>query len=270
VCIPSDPSKTIAAVFLLPACDMGCTFCASDLGFDRMGFGQACELIQGLWDAGYRILVLGGGEPALWRDGVKRLSDLGLFAQGLGFVVQVNTNGIRLGEGFESRSGIDRYIFPMDGASAARHDSLRVVLGPEPDGHFEVVQERVKACVRAGRSFSIGTVLTSKNLGELSDLIDWMRARVAEGAQIHAWHLYRFQAVGRGGKSAGAELAISSTNFRALCDRAKAAGLPFPVWRRDDMIRSTTVEYFWFQDGSLRVGTQEWGREPGSLPSTGS
>ena len=262
--VPSDPSKTIAAVFLLPACDMGCSFCASDLGFDRMGFSQACGLIEGLWRAGYRILVLGGGEPALWRDGDRRLSDLGLFAQGLGFVVQVNTNGIRLGERFESWPGIDRFIFPMDGASAARHDSLRVVLGPKPDGHFDVVQERVEACIQAGRGFTIGTVVTSKNQDELQGLIDWMRNRVEQGAKIHAWHLYRFQAVGRGGASAGQELALDGADFMAVCDRAKAAGLPFPVWRRDDMIRSSTVEYFWFQGGALRIGTEEWGAKAAS------
>ncbi|MDF1836978.1 MAG: hypothetical protein P1V35_03840, partial [Planctomycetota bacterium] len=233
-------------------------------GFDRMKFGQARELIEELWSAGYRILVLGGGEPALWRDGDRGLSDLGLFAQGLGFVVQVNTNGIRLGEGFESWPGIDRFIFPMDGASAARHDSLRVVLGPEPGGHFDVVQDRVDACIRAGRGFTVGTVLTSKNQGELDGLISWIRGKVDQGARIHAWHLYRFQAVGRGGTGAGQELALDSSAFRAACARAKAAGLPFPVWRRDDMIRSSTVEYFWFQGGSLKVGTQEWGAKSAS------
>ncbi|MCP5021218.1 MAG: hypothetical protein GY930_05520 [bacterium] len=254
--IPLDPSKTIAAVFLLAKCDMGCTFCASDLGIDRLGFGQACALMKGLWEAGYRILVLGGGEPALWRDGEKRLVDLAVFAKGLGFVVQINTNGIRLDEGFENWPGVDRFIFPMDGAGAARHDSLRVVLGSQPDGHYGLVQERVEACVRAGRGLTIGTVLTRKNKRELTGLIDWMRMRVKQGADIHAWHLYRFQAVGRGGTGASVELGLPSDEFKAICGKAKAAGLPFPVWRRDDMLRSSTVEYFWFQGGELQVGGQ--------------
>ncbi len=257
--IPHDSSKTIAAVFLLPNCDMGCTFCASDLGFDRLGFEQVCELIEGLWAAGYRVLVLGGGEPALWRDGEKRLFDLAVIAKKLGFVVQINTNGIRLDGGFETWPGVDRFIFPMDGASAARHDSLRVMLGSEPEGHFELVQKRVDACVRSGRGFTIGTVVTQKNRGELGELVDWMQARVAQGAKIHAWHLYRFQAVGRGGTRADEELGLSSLDFKAICGEAKVAGLPFPVWRRDDMLRSTTVEYFWFQNGKLRVGSQAWG-----------
>ncbi len=256
--IPSDPSKAIAALFLLAKCDMGCTFCASDLGFDRLGFAQACALMEGLWKADYRILVLGGGEPALWRDGEKRLVDLAVFAKGLGFVVQINTNGIRLDEGFENWPGVDRFIFPMDGASAARHDSLRVVLGSQPGGHYGLVQERVEACVRAGRGFTIGTVLTRKNRRELTGLIDWMRMRVGQGANIHAWHLYRFQAVGRGGAGAGDGLGLPSGEFKTICGEAKAAGLPFPVWRRDDMLRSSTVEYFWFQGGELQVGSQAW------------
>ncbi len=256
--IPHDSSKTIAAVFLLPKCDMDCTFCASDLGFDSMGFEQACGLIEALYRAGYRILVLGGGEPALWRDGEKRLMDLAVFAKGLGFVVQINTNGIRLAEGFEEWPGVDRFIFPMDGAQPAGHDSLRVVLGSNPTGHHEIVQERVNACVRAGRGFTVGTVLTQKNTGELEGLVDWMRERTEQGAKIHAWHLYRFQAVGRGGTGAQEELGLASREFKAICEKAKAAELPFPVWRRDDMQRSTTVEYFWFQGGKLQVGSSAW------------
>ena len=147
--IPAAPGKTIAAIFLLPNCDMGCTFCASDLGFDRMSFEQACNLIQALSNAGYHNVVLGGGEPALWRDGDKNLADVAHFAKGLGLTVQVNTNGIRLPQNFAQLDHVDRFIFPMDGASATKHDSLRVILGAKPGGHFDLVKRRVAECIEA-------------------------------------------------------------------------------------------------------------------------
>jgi MoaA/NifB/PqqE/SkfB family radical SAM enzyme len=256
--IPRDPNKTIASVFLLPKCDMGCTFCASDLGFDRMRFEQACELFAALRGAGYTSLVLGGGEPALWRDGEYRLSDLGLFAKGLGFTVQMNTNGIRLPDGYVDWPGIDRFIFPMDGASAGAHDSLRVILGTKPGGHFDLVQTRIAECTEAGQEITIGTVLTSENRDQLPQLIEWMRQRLSEGAKLHAWHLYRFLPVGRGGVTAGESLALSHEDFREACREAKGAGLPFPVWRRDDMLRSSSVEFFWYEGGELKVGTTAW------------
>ena len=260
--IPAAPGKTIAAIFLLPNCDMGCTFCASDLGFDRMSFEQACNLIQALSNAGYHNVVLGGGEPALWRDGDKNLADVAHFAKGLGLTVQVNTNGIRLPQNFAQLDHVDRFIFPMDGASATKHDSLRVILGAKPSGHFDLVRRRVAECIEAGKQITIGTVLNAANYHEITELVAWMRARLSDGANIHAWHLYRFQAVGRGGASTGDTLSLSEPQFRAACDEAKASNLPISIWRRDDMLNSSTVEFFWYEGGLLQVGSEAWAPAP--------
>ena len=32
--------------------------------------------------------------------------------------------------------------------------------------------------------------------------------------------------------------------------------LGFPVYRRDNMLRSSSVEFFWYEEGRLRVGSQ--------------
>jgi MoaA/NifB/PqqE/SkfB family radical SAM enzyme len=268
--ITNATGKTIAALFLLPKCDMGCTFCASDLGFDRMSFDQACDLIQGLHASGYSNVVLGGGEPALWRDGDKSLADIARFAKDLGLEVQVNTNGIRLPKDFANIEQVDRFIFPMDGATAAGHDSLRVILGATPAGHFDLVQRRVAECIQAGQQITIGTVLNATNHTEVPALISWMRERLAEGANIHAWHLYRFQAVGRGGVSTADTLSLSQAQFRAACDEAKAADLPFPTWRREDMFHSSTVEFFWYEKGELLNGSDTWAQPTEAPQATGT
>jgi MoaA/NifB/PqqE/SkfB family radical SAM enzyme len=262
--IPVEPWKSIAALFLLPKCDMGCTFCASDLGFDRMSFEQACALIDSLHEAGYENIVLGGGEPALWRDGKRSLADLAAHAKSLGLTVQVNTNGIRLAEGFANIPDVDRFIFPMDGATSTMHDSLRIVLGSKPTGHFDLVQERVRQCTEAGKQISIGTVLNRNNREDIPALVEWMRRQLDAGANVHAWHLYRFQAVGRGGVDSGEQLALTDEQFRKACAEAKGAGLPIKIWRRDDMLNSSTVEFFWFDGGKLHVGGQVWGASEAS------
>jgi len=261
--IVPNPKKSIAAVFLLPKCDMGCSFCGSELGFDRLRFGEAVQLFEALWFAGFRNLVLGGGEPALWRDGQHHVGHLAAAAKERGFLVQVNTNAIRLpetpGASYLDWTGVDRFIFPLDGASAHEHDALRIVLGREPGGHFELIERRVAECAAAGQELTFGTVLTSPNATQIDGLIDVLRARLAAGARIHAWHLYRFQAVGRGGVGAERELSLDSASYLAACRRAKAAQLPFPVYQRDDMLRSTTVEFFWREGGKLQVGSEVWG-----------
>lgn len=263
---PAAPAKTIAALFLLPDCDMACDFCASELGFDRMGFEQAVALFDDLVAAGYESVVLGGGEPCLWRDPQGRdLGDLARAARERGLVVQVNTNGIRLPEEPDAAThlpryltwpDVDRFVFPMDGASPERHDELRLIKGRRPEGHFTLVQRRVVECTAAGQALTIGTVLTSRNVDQVPALIDWMGERVSRGTRIHAWHLYRFVPVGRGG--ATAELDLDPEPYAAACDAAKAAGLPFPVWRRSDMTRPSTVEFLWYEKGELKLGSQEW------------
>lgn len=261
--VQAHPDKTIAAVFLLPNCDMGCSFCGSELGFDRMGFDQALELFEALFDSGYRNLVLGGGEPALWRDGARDLGELAAAAKSLGFLVQVNTNGIRLpsapGKSYLDWSGVDRFILPMDGAGAREHDRLRIVLGKEPAGHFELVEQRIEECRVAGQELTFGTVLTADNVAQLDGLVELIQKRHEAGVRIHAWHLYRFQAVGRGGVGSAGALSLDTATYTEACRRAKAAGLPFPVFQRDDMLRSTTVEFYWFEAGQLLTGSAVWG-----------
>jgi len=257
------PEKVIAVVFLLPDCDMGCSFCGSDLGFDRMRFDQAVELFRRLWAAGYQNLVLGGGEPALWRDGPRQLGDLAAAAKALGFLVQVNTNALRLpetpGASYLDWAGVDRFILPLDGAGAAEHDRLRIVLGRTPGGHFERIERRVRECTAAVRELTFGTVLTADNVAQIDGLIERLRARAAAGARIHAWHLYRFQPVGRGGVGAAGALTLDTPTYLAACRRAKAAELPFWVYQRDDMLRPTSVEFFWYEKSQLKLGSVVWG-----------
>ena len=261
--IEPNPLRTIAAVFLLPKCDMGCSFCGSELGFDQLRFDEALELFNALARAGYSNLVLGGGEPALWRDGHRHLGDLASAAKERGFLVQVNTNGIALptepSRHYLDWAGVDRFILPLDGATADSHDALRITLSPKPGGHFKLVERRVAECIERGRELTFGTVLTAGSATEVDGLVELLRERLAAGARIHAWHLYRFQAVGRGGVGAATKLAIESRPYREACRRAKAAGLPFPVYQRDDMLHSTTVEFFWHEAGRLRIGSEVWG-----------
>jgi MoaA/NifB/PqqE/SkfB family radical SAM enzyme len=261
--VEPNPKKSIAAVFLLPQCDMGCTFCGSELGFDRLRFDEALELFDALERAGYANLVLGGGEPALWRDGNRHLGALAAAAKARGFLVQVNTNGIALptdsGHGYLNWAGVDRFILPLDGATAASHDALRIVLGRRSTGHFELVERRVAECTERGRELTFGTVLTSGSAEEIEDLVGVLQARLTAGARIHAWHLYRFQAVGRGGRDTASQFAIDPEPYREACRCAKAAGLPFPVYQRDDMLHSSSVEFFWREGGQLQVGSEVWG-----------
>ena len=242
-----EPHKWIASVFLLPDCNLSCSFCASDLGFETATFEQVAELLRDLRGTSIRSVVFGGGEPTLWPHGLERLCRL---ASDLGLLVQVCTNGVALPRGFERMAAVQRFILPLEAADLETHDRLRV----SRKQHLPVVLDRVRSLTGAGREMTFSTVVTAKNLDRLPGIAQLMNSFRRAGARIHAWHLYRFLAVGRGGAGDPAGLAIDESEFLAACEVAKRAPLDFPVYRRDNLFAATSVEFFWFEriDGEVR------------------
>ena len=110
--------------------------------------------------------------------------------------------------------------------------------------------------MRAERELTISTVVTARNVDAVGEVARHLHAWRARGARLHAWHLYRFLPVGRGGRPHAAELSVTKARFLAACRLAKASGHPFPVYRRSHMLRSSTVEFFWYEHGELVVGSR--------------
>ncbi len=228
---------------------MSCPFCASETGFSAMTFEQAQTLLEELAARGLRNVVLGGGEPFLWPHGVERL---GRRARELGFVVQVCTNGASLPAGFERVEGIDRYILPLESMDPARHDPLR----RHRDGHHRIVLERIRKLAGSGRELTVSTVLTRENIDELPAIAEYLARARRDGVALHAWHLYRFLPVGRGGARNAERLEVARESFARACAAVKRLDLGFPVYRRDNMLRSSSVEFFWFDGARLRLGSR--------------
>jgi MoaA/NifB/PqqE/SkfB family radical SAM enzyme len=254
-----DPRKTIASLFLLPGCDMSCRFCASESDFSVMTPDQAAALLQALRERSIRNVVLGGGEPFLWPHGLERLTRL---ARQLGFFVQVCTNGVSLPAGFERIPSIDRYLLPIESVDPIRHDKLR----RHPDGHHRIVTDRVRTLAGSDRELTVSTVVTRENVGELGAIAGFLRDARAAGVAVHAWHLYRFLPVGRGGQPNADRLSVPRGTFVRACTEARRRVSGFTVYRRDNMLRSSTVEFFWFEGGALRIGSRA---TPSATPAPG-
>ena len=240
-----DPRKRIASVYLLPDCNMACRFCASELDFAVMSWTQAEDLLRFLRERGIQNVVLGGGEPFLWPHD---LLELAARAQELGFLVQVCTNATQLPEGFADLACIDRYVLPLEALDPTIHDRLRLL----PGGHHAKVLATMERLIAAKRSFTLSTVLTRTNLDQLSAMAAFLRDLRAAGARIHAWHLYRFLPVGRAGRPNGDQLDTTFEAFLKASKAIQALGLGFPVYRRSDMLKASTVAYFWADETGLR------------------
>lgn len=240
--------KWIATVFLTPACNIACPFCASESGFQVMPEETARTLLQRLAAGATTHVVLGGGEPFLWPHDVV---ELGRFARRQGLFVQVATNGIARRD-LAELDAFDRVILPIEAMDAAVHDALRPLSG---GSHHALVLEHVRKLAAAGRELTISTVVSRRNVGELPRIADHLASLAASGARLHAWHLYRFLPVGRGGRPHAERFLIGAEDYDAAVDGMRRRGLPFRVFRRTNMQASRSVEFYWYEDGILRSGS---------------
>ncbi len=241
-------SPSVAVVFLQPACNMSCTFCVTEDDFEPMGREDATQLLGQLADLGVRSVVFGGGEPFTWPGDVVWLARR---AAELGLVVQVGTNGVSLPDGYADLECIDRWVLPVESVHASVHDAMR----HHRLGHHALILGRLEDLRRTGRSVTVSTVLTSVNVPGLEDLAEYLMEYHSVRENIHAWHLYQFLPLGRGGRKNEAALSIPAEAYLEACDRVQGRNLPFRVFRRRDMYRSRTVEFYWSQGGRVVSGS---------------
>jgi len=242
---PKGRNQSIGVVMLLPSCNLTCPFCITEDGLAALSFDDALALLDRFDARGVTNVVLGGGEPTLWPHDVFRLA---ADAKARGMFVQLGTNGIRLPEGFERFEAIDRYVLPLESAEPAIHDRMR----PGRGEHHALILRRLHALREAGKSTTIGTIVTAWNVADIPNLAALLEGLDPAGEWLHSWHLYRFLPRGRGGGVHALELAIDVEVYRAACALAKSAGCAFPVYKRPNMYRAETVEYGWGEGGGLR------------------
>ena len=238
----------IAALFLLPDCDLACRFCASEFGLDSLTEDEAIRWIGSVAAKRYTSVVLGGGEPLLWSGDLFRV---GARAKELGLVVQLNTNGVAWREEVETSKSIDRVILPLDGATHTTHDFLR----GRRKGHRALVEDRLRRLSVVGREVTIGSVICRLNSADLPAIAEELAERVEAGLRLHAWHLYRFQPIGRGGGAIGRneELGLGVGEYLHVCKPIQSVSRSWKIYRRPDMTRSKDVDFFWKEKGQWRA-----------------
>jgi MoaA/NifB/PqqE/SkfB family radical SAM enzyme len=249
---PENVPPRYAVLFTQPMCDMSCTFCATEDGFDSLSLEQGCEGIAALHSQGIDHIILGGGEPFFWKPGVLKLA---AFAKSLGCEVQIGTNGIRMPTDICSSEAVDRFILPLESLEPSSHNSMRLY----PD-HHGLIQNRLKSLGEAGKSVTISTVVTSVNATNLTALGAWLSTYHATYGNVHAWHLYRMLSVGRGGRRNGAQLDIGPEAYKTFCTHAREAAMGLRVILRPNMFGSRTVGFFWSQAGKWHSQIpRDWG-----------
>ena len=237
----------VGVMFLQPECNMTCQFCITENNFSAMSFSEALGILDKLKTLGASSVVIGGGEPFTW----PHLIELTQEAKKRGFTVQVGTNGVAAPEGFEKIQSIDRYVLPLEAIDPAVHNNLRRYR----NSHHQIIMQRLES-LRAGRkSVTISTIVTEPNYFFVKSVGEFLREYIKDGGLVHAWHLYKFLPIGRGGHLHADELHVDESKYDSLVDDLKAMNLGIPIFRRKDMYHSKEVDFFWVKDGQIQRGS---------------
>ena len=248
--------RRIAVVFLHGGCAMRCLFCVSDTALEGMTPALFARTLDLLEERGFEEVVIGGGEPTEWPHDWRTAARA---AKARGFLVQLGTNGRLLPPGYTGYDDVDRYVLPLDGATAETHDRLRPSGGRAGESHHRLILRRLEELRAAGREATVSTVVNALNVREIGGIAARLNHHVENGGRLHAWHLYRFLPVGRGGARHAAELALSGASYGAAVALARAAAPDLTLYKRPDMRHSRTVDFFWNRGGAVVTGSEVWG-----------
>jgi MoaA/NifB/PqqE/SkfB family radical SAM enzyme len=242
----------VAVLMLTPACDMACPYCGAEEGFRPLGQAEAEGLLPALRAQGFESVVLGGGEPLCWQGDLRALAGR---ARSLGLETQVGSNLRRLPPGAESWPEIGRWILPLESALPQAHDALR----PGLPSHHGVVLAALERFRLASRGVTLSSVARLDAEQDLHSVAALLRRERERGLRLHAWHVYRFQAMGRGGRPHAGRFWMEDGAWAALARHLKQRHGDLPLLLRPDMLHSREVAFFWGRpQGLWRQGPLGW------------
>lgn len=172
-------------------CNLYCKHCYRDSSSEyfsgELNTNEGKRLIEQIARAGFKILILSGGEPLMRKD----LCILARHAKENGLIPVLGTNGTLITEKRAKElkeAGIMAAGVSIDFLDAKKHDEFRNV-----QGSFQRTIEGIENCLKAGIRVQINTTVTKSNKDELLDIINFSKEI---GATSH--HPFFLVEVGRG------------------------------------------------------------------------
>ncbi len=192
------PSPPIVVWNVCRHCNLHCPHCyaaaTSEPSPDDLTTADAMRLIEGLADAGVRVLILSGGEPLLRHD----LVDLAAHARAVGLRPLLSTGGVLLDErvaGALAAAGVSYVGVSLDGL-APFNDAYRGMTGA-----FDRAAAGLACAKAAGMPVGIRLTVTRRNASQVEPLLEWAVAR-----GVDRFYLSHLLYAGRGFKLAGEDL----------------------------------------------------------------
>ena len=172
-------------------CNLTCRHCYRDAAGEvdprELNTEEGLGLIDEIAQAGFRILVLSGGEPLLRQDVYQLIAH----ANSRGLRVVLGTNGTLIDREVARKlkeAGASRVGISLDSRDPAFHNDLRM----NPTAWQDAVAG-MKACKEVGLPFQIHTTVTEHNRSEVLGVTD---LAIELGAAAH--HVFFLVPAGRG------------------------------------------------------------------------
>ncbi|MCL2427201.1 MAG: radical SAM protein [Oscillospiraceae bacterium] len=170
-------------------CNLNCTHCYANAGsncIQELSRKQISDLFHQAVEMKIPTIVLIGGEPLIYKGFLSVVEE----AHRLGLSIYVASNAIAISEAYAKKMkdvGLNCISVSVDGANAKTHDELR------GHGAYEKALRGAKNCLKNGIGVTISTTITSENICEIGDMVDFW---VSEG--VLDFQLMVFSPVGRG------------------------------------------------------------------------
>ncbi|WP_425060683.1 Putative mycofactocin radical SAM maturase MftC [Sporomusa carbonis] len=190
-------------------CNINCIHCYRDAGAkqtDELTTAEGKKLLGEMAKAGFKIVILSGGEPLLRPD----IYELIAYAASMGLRPVIGTNGIMLTGDVPAKlkaAGLMCAGISIDSRDKERHDKFRGC-----SGAWQQTMNGITCCKEAGLPFQIHTTVTSWNETEITDITD---LAVEVGAVAH--HIFFLVPAGRGKDIE--ETTLKTAQYEALLTR---------------------------------------------------
>jgi len=170
-------------------CHLKCKHCYRDAGAkreDELSTAEGKKLIDEIAQAGFKILILSGGEPLLRED----IFELTVHAKAVGLRPVFGTTGTTITTEIAAKlkeAGAQCIGISLDSIDPQVHDEFRQV-----PGSWQAAVDGMKNCQAVGLPFQIHTTVVDKNYHEFEAITDFA---VAIGAVAH--HVFFLVPTGR-------------------------------------------------------------------------
>ena len=173
-------------------CNLFCKHCYRDSGpgaesVNELNTDEGKKLIDTIKSAGFKILILSGGEPLLRED----IFELASYASQIGLRPAVGSNGTLITQEVAEKlveSGLSTVSISLDSLQCEYHDKFRNFTGA-----WEKAVFGIKNALEAGLRVQINTTLTENNFDQFEDIVDFVT-----NLGVNALHPFFLVPTGRG------------------------------------------------------------------------